>query len=323
MVRVAAWAISVCLVACAPMALAQQFPIRPVHIIVPYPPGGGTDTLGRIVGRKLNERWEQPVVIENRAGGDGVIGVHRASRAQADGYTVALIIQTHAVLPSLKRRLPYDLLRDFAPVIAFAELPLVIVANHALPVKSIRELVALAKARPGELDFAGAGIGGGAHLGGELFNHLAGIKMTYIPYKGTGPALVDLAGGHVQLMFAGVSGAMPYVQSGKLRPLAVTSSKRVRVLPDVPTVIESGVRDYEVTIWYGMVVRAGTPLTVIDRLASDINAVIGATDTAQAFANQGAQVIYKGPAEFRAFLDREIKRWGMVVKQANIPIDDK
>ena len=299
---------------------AADFPSGPLRFIVPFPPGGGTDFMARVIGRKLSERWGQPVIIDNRPGGDGIIGVQLASKASPDGYTLAVIILTHAVQPSLKSRLPYDLMRDFAPVIYFADTALVLV-THALPVTSIRELIALAKAKPGQLNFAGAGIGGAAHLGGELFNYLAGVKITHIPYKGTGPAIIDVAGGHVNLMFSGISGAMPYLQSGKLRALAVTGSKRVPTLPELPTIAESGVDNYEIVAWYGVVVRSGTPRPIIDKLFAEIHSIISTREVTQLFSDQGAQVVGIGPREFSAFLESEIKKWSRVAKQAGIQVD--
>lgn len=309
-----------CLLATAHHATAQDFPNRPLRFIVPFPPGGGTDLMARVIGRKLSERWGQPVIMDNRAGGDGIIGLQLLSKAAPDGYALAVIILTHAVQPSLKSRLPYDLAQDFAPVIYFANTALVLV-THALSITSIRDLIALAKAKPGQLNFAGAGTGGAAHLGGELFNYLANVKMTHIPYKGTGPAIVDLAGGHVDLMFSGIAGAMPHLQSGKLRALAVTGSKRSPSLPELPTIAESGVKDYEVVAWYGVVVRSGTPRPVVDKLYSEIYSIIRTQEVTKLFADQGAQVVGLGPGEFSAFLASEIRKWSQVVKQAGIPVD--
>jgi len=301
-------------------AVAQDFPSRPLRFIVPFPPGGGTDIMARVIGKKLSDRLQQPVIIDNRGGGDGIIGVEALSKAAPDGYSMSVIILTHAVQSVLHSHLPYDLMRDFASVIYFANTPLVLVTRPGLPVTSVRDLIALSKAQPGKLNFAGGGTGGAAHLGGELFNYLANVKMTHIPYKGTGPAITELAGGHVDLMFSGVAGALPYLQSGKLRAIAVTGLKRSPSLPELPTVAESGVQDYEVVAWYGVVVRAGTPRVVVDKLYSEILSIIKMSEVSKLFADQGAQVVGAGPREFSSFVASEIKKWSLVVKQAGIPV---
>ena len=312
-----------CLWTLPPHAIAQNFPSHPLRFIVPFPPGGGTDLMSRIIGKKLSERWEQPVIMDNRAGGDGIIGVEALSKAAPDGYSLAVIILTHAVQPSLHSHMPYDLMRDFAPVIYFANSPLVLVTRATLPVTSVKDLIALAKSRPGQLNFAGGGTGGAAHLGGELFNYLADVRMTHVPYKGTGPAITDLVGGHVDLMFSGVAGAMPHIQSGKLRAIAVSGLKRSPTLPDLPSIAESGVKDYEVVAWYGVVVRAGTPAHVVDKFFKEISNIINTPEVTKLFADLGAQIVGSGPREFSAFLGVEIRKWSQVVKRAGIPVDSK
>jgi tripartite-type tricarboxylate transporter receptor subunit TctC len=302
-------------------ALAQDYPARALRFIVPFPPGGGTDLISRVIGRKLNERWGQPVVIENRGGANGVIGAELAARAPADGHTLAMIISTHTVLPSWKRDLPYDLLRDFAAVIHVAEVPNIVVAHPALPVRSIRDLIELGRKRPGQLNYAGAGTGGPSHLAGELFGHLAGVKMSQIPYKGTGPAMADLLGGHVDLMFATTPGALPHVRAGKLRGLAVTGASRSPIAPELPTVAEAGVKDYEFVSWYGIVVRAGSPAQAIERLHAEIASILGADDVRQLLTDQGAQATARGPREFDAYLRSETKRWAKMIAEMRIRLE--
>lgn len=299
-------------------SLAQDFPSRPVRLIVPYPPGGGTDALARTISKGLYERWRQPVIHDNRPGGDATIGVHLASNAAPDGHTLVMIITTHAVQPSLKTRLPYDLLKDFSPIIRVAEAPSILVVNRSLRVDSVAGLISLAKSKVGQLNFAGTGVGGPAHLAGELFNFLTGVNTVHVPYKGGGPALIDVIGGHVDFMFSTMLAAVSHLQSGRLKGLAVTGSRRSPVVPDLPTVAESGVKGYEFVTWYGVVTRSGTPRPIIDKLYSDIHAIVKAPEVSQSFAAQGAQIVGSGPTEFAAYLDSELKKWARVVKQANI-----
>lgn len=301
---------------------AQDFPSRAVKVIVTSPPGGGTDLIARAIGKKLAEKWGQSVVIDNRSGGDGAIGAGVAARTPPDGYTLLMIISTHTVLPSLKSSVPYDMIQDFAPVIRIAEAPNVIVVHPSLPVKSVADLIALAKKQPGKLNYAGAGTGGPAHLAGELFNRLAGTQMTHIPYKGTGPALIDLIGGHLSLMFPTISGAMIHVRTGKLRALAVTSVKRAPAVPELPTVAESGLKGYEFVSWYGMVTRAGTPKPVVDKVYSDIVAVLENEEVKTLLDGAGAQLSINDPAAFAVYINAELKKWSRVVEDAKLKIAD-
>ena len=303
-------------------AYAQDFPNRPVRLIVASPPGGGTDLIARGIGKKLAEKWGQSVVIDNRAGGDGAIGAGVAARSAPDGYTLLMIISTHTVLPSLKTSVPYDMAQDFAPVILLAEAPNLIVVHPSLPVKSVTELIALAKKQPGKLNYAGPGTGGPAHLAAELFNRLAGTTMTHIPYKGTGPALIDLIGGHLSLMFPTMSGAMVHVRTGKLRALAVTSEKRSPAVPELPTVMESGLKGYVFVSWFGLVTRAGTPKPVVDKLFADTAAVLGTEEMKVLLDGAGTQAAARDPVAFAAYIDAELKKWSRVVADAQLKIAD-
>lgn len=299
-------------------AHAQQYPQRPVRLIVPYPPGGGSDLVARLIGKELAEKWGTPVIIDNRPGGDGAIGAGIAAGTPADGHTLLQIILTHAVLPSMKDNLPYDLLRDFAPISRVMDTPNLVVTHPSLPVKSIPELIALARQENGKLQYAISGIGGPSHLSAELFNELAGIKMTYIPYKGAGPAMIDLLGGHVKLAFYSVPSAIPHLRSGRLRALAITSATRLPLLPDMPTVAESGVKGYAFSAWYGWVTRAGTPRHIVARLNNDVASVLRMEQVKSVLTNEGAQIEIDTPAQFRALIEADLKKWRRLIDETGL-----
>ena len=296
---------------------AQQFPERTVRFIVPYPPGGGADTLARIIARGLAARWREPIVVDNRPGGDATIGVQMTANAPPDGHTLVMIITSHAVHPSLKK-LPYDLLRDLAPVGNILEGPAILVTNPALKAGSVQELIATAKAREGQITFAGSGVGGPGHLSGIMFNQMAGVKTTHIPYKGGLPALTAVIGGEVDFMFATVLSGMPHVKSGRLRAIAVTSAKRSPFAPELPTMIEAGLPGFESVTWYGVLARGGTPAPVLERIFADINAVVQTPEVTQNLAAQGVQIVGMPPRQFAAHLQAEITKWAMIAKQANM-----
>ncbi len=298
-------------------AAAAEFPSRPVRFIVPYPPGGGADTLARIVTKGLSGRWNQPVVVDNRPGADATIGVHLAAQAPADGHTLVLIITSHAVHPAL-RKLPYDLERDLAPVSNVLEGPAVLVVHPGLKVNSVSELIALAKARDGKLNFGAPGIGGPGHLSGIMFNQLAGVRTTHVPYKGASAVITALVSGEVQFMFATVLSGMPHVASGRLKALAVTSAKRSTIVPELPTMMEAGLDKFESVTWYGIVTRAGTPVAILDKTHADIMAVVKTPDATKQLTSQGVQIVGMNPAQFKTHLSAEIKRWAVVAKQANM-----
>ena len=300
-------------------AVAQDYPNRPVRWVSPWPAGGANDIFSRAIAQKLSDAFGQPVVVDNRAGAAGAIGTEHVAKSAADGYVLTLgSSPTHAIAPSLNPALPYDPLRDFAAVTLVAVVPNVLVVNPSLPAKSVRELIALAKAKPGSLNFGSAGNGTSQHLSAELFKVLASVDMVHVPYKGTAPALADLLAGQVQLAFDNIPALLPHIQSGKLRALAVTSAARSQALPDLPTVAETGLPGYDASVWFGVFVPAGTPRPVINRLHGEINKALAAPDLKARMASMGAEVSGMGPDEFREFWRREIPKWAEVVKAANI-----
>ena len=306
----------------ATAASAQEFPTHPLRMIVPVSAGGGADVIARVIAKNLQKNLGQPVIVDNRPGADTIIGTQIVATSAPDGYTLLLNYSLVVVQPSLRARLPYDLVKDLAPVINLMEAPSLAAARQSLPVSSIRDLLALAKEHPGKLTYGEGGTGGPSHLAAELFDALDGVKMLRVSYKGSEPALIDLAGGHIDVSFSTIVSAVPFVRSRKVKPLAVTGSKRSPVFPELPTVAEAGVKDYEYVTWYGLFVRAGTPKPIIDRLYSEVRAIIMTNDVAQLFAQQGAQVVGSGPQEFSVYINAELKKWAQVVKQANIPMDD-
>ena len=297
-------------------SFAQEFPTHQMRFIVPFPPGGGTDLISRVIAKHLGMEFNQPVVVDNRAGANGALGAEAAASAPADGHTLLMIISTHAVLPSLQKKLSYDLVRDFSAVTHAADLPNVIAARNTLPANSVGELIA--RARGEQLRYGSAGIGGPAHLAAALFAHMTGIDMLMVPYKGTGPALTDLLGGHIDLVFATTAGASPHIRSGRIKALAVTTLQRIPSWPELPTVSESGVKGYEFVGWYGVLVRAGTPRVVVNRLHSAITGALGSADARALIEKEGGQITGRGPEEFGRYINTEISRWAKIVKSANI-----
>ena len=302
-------------------AHAQGFPNKPVKLVVPYPPGGPTDIVARVVGQKLSEQTGQQFIVDNRAGAGGNIGAEAVARSPADGYTLLVATTAHAINMSLFRKLGYNTLKDFAPVSPLTHGPLVIVANPALPAQNVRELIALARAKPGAINFASSGNGQSTHLSGELFNAMAGVKMTHVPYKGSSPALTDVMGGQASLMFDTMLSAMPFVKSGKLKALAVTSAKRSPAAPDLPTVAESGLPGYETIAWNGIVAPTGTPKEVIARLSAELKRALEMPEVREKFAAQGFAAAWSTPEEFAAFLKAEVDKWAPVVKASGATID--
>jgi tripartite-type tricarboxylate transporter receptor subunit TctC len=299
------------------VAAQQDYPNRPVRLIIPFPPGGSNDVVGRMIGTQLSEKLGKQVVVDNRAGAGGVIGTELASKAPADGYTLLVISLAHAVNPWLYK-LPYDPIKAFAPIGVMASGPNVVVVNPELPVKSIRELVALAKQKPGELQYASAGVGSFQHLGGELFKLEAGIDMLHVPFKGGGPAMIDVIGGHTKVVFSSLVQTTPHIKSGKLRPLGVGGKTRSPILPEVPTVAEAGVPTYEAVNWWGIVAPAGTPAAVVEKLHAALTAVQDNPEVQKQFANEGASVVKMSSAEFGKFMETEMAKWERVVKQGGI-----
>jgi tripartite-type tricarboxylate transporter receptor subunit TctC len=291
-----------------------QYPAKPVRVIVPFPPGGGTDTLARIYGQKLGELIGQQVLIDNRPGGGTNIGAEIAAKSPPDGYTALMGNIAHAINVTLYSRLAYDFVKDFAPVTLLASTPNILVVHPSLPVRSVKELIALAKARPGELDYASSGSGSSAHLAAELFNSMAGVKMTHIPYKGGGPAVVALAGGQVSVGFATTPSVIGHIKSGKMRGLAVTTAQRSPSTPELPTMSEAGVAGYEAGTWYGLLVPAGTSKEIVTRLHAESVKLLKLQDVKERLDAAGFEVIGNTPEQFAAFIRSEIDKWAKVVK---------
>jgi tripartite-type tricarboxylate transporter receptor subunit TctC len=299
---------------------AQAWPNRAVRIIVPYPPGGIGDTVTRAIAQGLSEQFGQPFVIDNKPGASQKIGAEMVAKSPADGYTLFLgSVTSLAINVNSQKKMSYDPVRDFSPVSMAFFSPLYLVVNPSVPANSVNELISLSKAQPGKLSFASIGQGGSIHLAGELFRSMAGLEMMHVPYKGSAPALTDVIGGQVNLMFdAGVS-ALPQVRAGKLRALAVTSSKRSSSAPDLPTVAEAGnLPGYEATIWFGFVAPVGTPQEIVNRLSQEISKVMRQPGLRERFAPQGVELASSNPAEFAEFIKAEIPKWGKVLRDANV-----
>jgi tripartite-type tricarboxylate transporter receptor subunit TctC len=313
---------SLALAACAfTGAAASQpaFPAKPIRIVVPYTAGGTTDMLARLVGKKMTEKWGQPVVIENKPGANGIIGMDVVAKSAPDGYTLGLASPgTHAINQALYPSLPHDPVRDFDPVSLLVEAPMGLVVNAKLPVKSVKELVTLANAEGDKLSFASGGLGSSQHMAYELFRSATGIHAVHVPYKGGGAAYTDLLGGRVQAMFDAVQQSLPNIQSGKLRLLAVASSRRLPFLPDVPTVAEAGVPGFEMAAWYGLVAPAGVPKPILDKLAGEIAEAINSPDVRDHLVSIGLVPAANGPQQFARLIQSETARFAKVVKTANI-----
>ena len=309
-------AVAIFLLGLAP-AQGQAYPEKPLHLIVPYPPGGLTDASARMVAKSLSERLRQPVVIDNIAGGGGNIGADKAAKSTADGYT--LYVGNNATVginTLIYKKLPFDPIADFAPITLYAESQTILVVHPGLPARTVAELIALAKSRPGELNFGSTGTGGLSHLAGELFKSMAGVQMTHIPYKGTGPAQTDLLAGQIQLMFNDT--AVPHVKAEKLRALAVTGGKRWPQLPDVPTFAELGIQGYETYNWFGILAPRGTPGAVIARLNRELVAVMQEPAVQEWMRSRGAEPVTGSPEEFAAYIRKDLAKWVRVVKETGI-----
>jgi tripartite-type tricarboxylate transporter receptor subunit TctC len=302
------------LIAGSGVVLAQEYPAKAIRVVVPFPPGGGTDLMARSIMQKLGEILGTTVVIDNRGGAGGSIGSELVAKSPADGYTVLIVSGAHAINPSIYPKLPYDSVRDFAPVTMFTSGPGLLVVHPSVPAKSVKEFVALAKSRPGQLNYASAGIGTPPHLAGELFKTMAGVNIVHVPYKGNGPAYTDLLGGHVSVMFPTIPTAIPHVRAGKLRALAVTTQKRTAITPELPTISESGVPGYDVSSWYGLLAPAGTPPAVVAKLQREIARVLRLPDVSEKLTSQGLDLVGNTPDEFAAIIKSEIVKWAKVAK---------
>jgi tripartite-type tricarboxylate transporter receptor subunit TctC len=309
--------------ACAPVGgFAQSYPAKPIRFIVPFPPGGGNDTIARLVAQKLSAAIATQVIVDNRPGAGGTIGAEAAARSPADGYTMFLAgVATHGINPNLRKKLPYDALKDFSAVSLIASAPLLVVVHPSLPAKSIKDLVALAKARPGQINYASNGAGGSSHLAVELFDMMTGVKMTHIPYKGLAPALTDLLAGEVQVMFSSAVAMLPQVKAGRLRAIAMTGSKRSAAIPAIPTVAESGIPGYETGSWYGVVVPAGTPTAAIERLSREIQAIVKSQDITSKLNEEAVIPVGSTPDSFERHIRAELARWAKVIKAAKVELE--
>jgi tripartite-type tricarboxylate transporter receptor subunit TctC len=310
------------LFAFATAALAQAYPTKPIKLIVPFPPAGSTDLSARAVAGKLGERLGQPVIIENKPGAGGNIGGDLAAKSAPDGYTLFVgTVGTNAINAGLYSKMPFDHLKDFAPVILLSKTSNVLVVNPSLPVNSVQDLIRLAKSKPNEVTFASSGVGTSIHMSGELFKSMAGVQMTHIPYKGSGPMLIDIMSGQVNLAFDNVSAALPHIKSGRLKPIATTGTVRPPSLPDLPTMQEAGLAGYDSTSWNAIFVPAGTPKPIIDRLNKELDAILNSAETKKFFLDQGAEAGGGTPEQLDAFVRAETAKWAKVVKESGAKAD--
>lgn len=315
------WLIASTLALAALGAQAQAWPAKPIKLVVSYPPGGTVDAVARIIATPLSQRLGQPVIVDNRGGAGGAIGGDLVAKSAADGYTVLLDASNHAQNPALRSKMPFDTLRDLAPVSLLVKVPNVLVVNPATTIKTVQDLVAQAKAKPGEINFASSGNGSAQHLAAEQFSAMAGVRMTHVAYKGGGPALTDVMAGQVPVFFGSLASSLAYIQGGKLRAVAVTGKSRAAVLPQLPTVAEAGLAGYEVYEWNAVFVPTGTPAAVTERLSRELAAVLQDPDVRKRLEATGAEVIGSTPAELDAFRRAELAKWSKLAKDNKIQMD--
>jgi tripartite-type tricarboxylate transporter receptor subunit TctC len=296
----------------------HAYPDRPIRILVPFTPGGSTDILARMIGQKLTDAWGQQVIVDNRAGANGVVAAELAARANPDGHTLLMVAIGHAINPSLQKKLPYDTERDFAPVSLTAVLPLLVAVHPAVKAASMQELIALAKSPSKPVSYASGGVGSSQHLAAELINTMAGIRMNHVPYKGGNQGMLDVVGGHVDMMASTILTVAPHAKAGRLRALAITTAKRSAAWPEVPTVSESGLKGYESLAWYGMIAPAGLPPAVLDKLAGEIARGTNSADMRDALIKQGADPVGSAPRQFSAFIRSEMTKYAKVIREAGI-----
>lgn len=313
----------VCLsgISIAGLAHAQSWPTKPIKLIVPYPPGGGTDVIARIVQEPLAKELGQQVIIDNRGGAGGSIGSALAAQSPSDGYTILFTLSSHTINPAIYTKLPFDTEKDFSSVVTVASLPQILVANPNFPAKTVKEVIEMAKAKPGSISYASVGNGSPGHLAGAMMATDAGVDMTHIPYRGGGPAVTDVMAGQVPLLWVSIPAAAQFVKAGKLRALAVSTVKRSAVFPDVPTMVESGFKGFEVDSWYAMFVPAKTPQAIIDRINKAAVNVLAQPEVKERLLGQGAEAVGDTPAQLSGVVKKEIAKWKQVVKSANIKVD--
>ena len=305
-------------VAGMPECMAQNYPNGPLRIVSPYPPGGGTDILARTLGQKLNERFNQPAVVENRSGANGTVGAAFVTKSAPDGHTMLVVPAGYAANPSLYKNLPFDQARELAAVSLIASGPLVLVVHPSLPVKSVKELIALAKAQPGALNIGSAGNGSLPHLSAELFNTMAGIKIVHIPFKGSGAAVIDVLSGQVPIYFMNVLQSLPMIKSGKLRPLGVSSPQRSAIAPDLPSIAEAGLKGFDMTNWYGLLVQGATPRDTINKLQQEVTRILNLPELKERLAGEGMTVVGSTAEQFVEFLARETAKFNRIIQTAGI-----
>ena len=320
--HLAGFSLAAVLLSCVSVAAAEVYPSKPIRIVAPFPPGGPVDILSRTIGSKLAQSLGQPVVVDNRAGAGGNIGSDVVAKSAPDGYTLLMgFVGTHAINPSLYSKMPYDNVKDFEPVSLVAVVSIVLVVNPSVPATSVSELIALARTKPGELTFGSPGHGTPQHLAGELFNSIAGVKMLHVPYKGAVPALTDLLGGQLSMIFSSMPPALPHVKSGKLRALGVTSTTRSPAMPELPTIAESGLKGYVVNNWYGILAPRGTPKEVVAKLNSEIVKILKMPDVKESLSVQGAEPFTSTPEQFAVYLREETDKWAKIVKHSGVKVD--
>jgi tripartite-type tricarboxylate transporter receptor subunit TctC len=303
-------------------ASAQQYPAKAIRMVVGFAPGGGTDLVARIIGAKMNENWGQPVLVDNRAGATGTIGADLVAKAPPDGYTLLMgHVNSHGIAPNIFKKLPYDAERDFAMVAYVGYVPNVLVIHPSIPARNVKELIAIAKAQPGALNYASSGVGSTQHLAGELFTLLTGVKIIHVPYKGSGPAVVDLLAGHVSMNFDTMPPVLPHIKSGRMRALALTTPKRSPQLPDVPTMMEVGLKGFDMTNWYGVMAPGKTPRDIVVKLNGEVNRIVRLPDAKSKLEEAGTQLDPMTPEQFSSFLHSEIAKYAKLVKAANVSLD--
>lgn len=308
------------LTALVPTASAQDYPSRPVRIVVPFSSGGPAELIARLVGQKIAEQTGQQFIVDPRGGGGGTIGVEIVSKAAPDGYTLLLHTVGHVITPSLYSKLPYEAQKDFVPIALAYTSQLMMIVHTSVPVKTVKDLIGLAKAKPKQITFASSGNGGISHLAVHLFTTMAGVQMTHVPYKGMGPGLADVVAGQVNMVTPDPAVALPHVKSGRVVPLGLTS-KRIPAAPQIPTIAEAGVPGYEVAVWYGFLAPRGTPRTIVDRLHRGVVQAMASPDIRDRYVNEGADVTVRGPEDFAALLNSEFGKWAKVVKDSGVKID--
>jgi tripartite-type tricarboxylate transporter receptor subunit TctC len=311
------------LLGCLPVTvLAELYPSKPIHIVAPFPPGGPVDILSRTIGNKLAQTLGQPVVVDNRAGAGGNIGADAVAKSAPDGYTLLMgFVGTHAINPSLYGKMPYDNVKDFEPVTLVAVVTIVLVVNPSVPATSINELIALARSKPGELTFGSPGHGTPQHLAGELFNSIAGVQMLHVPYKGAVPALTDLLGGQLSMIFSSMPPALPHIKNGKLRALGVTSATRSPATPELPTIAESGLKGYVVNNWYGILAPRGTPKEIVAKLNAEIVKILKMPDVKESLSAQGAEPFTSTPQQFAVYIKEETEKWAKIIKYSGVQVE--